>query len=229
MVLPESSQQKLIEEIELFIQYSVVQPEQDAARKLVHAYYDNPVALTVLLEFYKVLPEAREEAVIGLARLDSQQGVVLLAVSTKEHAYVAVVSEGEAQILGEFGKEPLPEELLSYFGHADTEAFVTSCGTLRDLPEFNATENAQSCPACQVGAGELHLLGCPVEICPWCDGQLSKCGCRFEKLGVESVDTEEQVEAFQEMLEEKGRIPYAVEQKPAYPGTSEGLDTQPVE
>ena len=228
MMLPEISQQKLIDEIELFIHYGVVQPEQDTARKLVQAYHDNPVALAVLLEFYKVLPEAREEAVIGLARIDSQQGVVLLAVFTKEHVYIAVVSEGEAQVLGEFGKEPLPEEILSYFGHADTEAFVTSCGSLRDLPEFRATAKAQFCPACQVGAGEVHLLGCPVEICPWCDGQLSKCGCRFEMLNVESVETEEQVETFREILEEKGRIPYAVEQKPAYPGTSEGLDTQPV-
>ena len=224
MMLPESSQKKLIEEIELFIEYGVVQPEQEAARKLVHAYHDNSLALAVLLEFYKVLPEAREEAVIGLARIDSQQGVTLLAVSTKEHAYIAVVSEGEAQILGEFGIEQLPEEILSYFGHADTEEFITSCGALKDLPEFSATEKGQSCPACQVGVGELHLLGCPVEICPWCDGQLSKCSCRFEKLEVESVDTDEQLEAFREMLDEKGRIPYTADQKPAYPGTSEGLD-----
>lgn len=226
MMLPESTQHKLIGEIELFIDYGVVQSDTDAARKLVHSYNNNPVALAVLLEFYKVLPEAREEAVVGLARIDSLQGVTLLAVSTKQHAYLAVVSGEEAQILGEYAKEELPEEILSYFGHADTAAFVESCGVLANLPEFGVTEKAQSCPACQVGVGEMHLLGCPVEICPWCDGQLSKCSCRFEKLDVESVETDEQVEAFREMLEEKGRIPYAADQKPAYPGTSEGLDTQ---
>lgn len=226
MMLPENAQHKLIEEIEIFIEYGVEQSEKDAAKEVVKKYHNNPVALAVLLEFYKVLPEAREEAVVRIARIDANQGVLLLAVSTKHHTYTAVVSEGEAHILAEYGKEQLPEEILSHFGYADTEGFETRIGLVEQLTELEIGDKSATCPVCQVVVGELHLLGCPVEICPWCDGQLSKCNCRFEKLEVESVDTEEQVETFQELLEEKGRIPYKADQKPAYPGTSKGLDRQ---
>lgn len=223
-MLPESVHHKLIAEIELFIDYGVEQQDGAAAKMLVRKYQDSPQALAVLLEFYKVLPEAREEALTRIAYVDSLQGVTLLAVSTGRHDYLAVVSEGEVDILGEFGRMELPEEILTYFGHADSEAFEASCGPVASLPEFGVKDRPLGCPACQVAAGELHLLGCPVEICPWCDGQLSRCNCRFEKLQVESLDTDEQVEAFLELLEAKGRIAYEPEQKPAYPGTSQGLD-----
>lgn len=223
-MLPESVQQKLIREIEMFIQYGVVQQEQEVAIALVKKYTDSPQALAVLEEFYKVLPEAREEAVIRLAYVDSLQGVTLLVISTRTHSYGAVVSEGEAHILGEYGKDPIPDELLSYFGFNESEELVESYGAVSELPEFGQKGTVALCPVCQVAAGEYHLLGCPVEICPWCDGQLSRCNCRFEKLDLESLDSEEQVEALAELLEEKGRLPYLPEQKPGYPGTSEGLD-----
>lgn len=225
MMLPESVQHKLVEEVEMFIEYGVEQQQRAAAVALVKKYQNSPQALSVLLEFYKVLPEAREEAVVRLAHIDSLQGVTLLAVSTMTHSYGAVVSEGEAHILGEYGNEPIPDEILGYFGFSDSEELVESYGEVADLPEFGMNGTDALCPVCQVAAGECHLLGCPVEICPWCDGQLNRCNCRFEKLDLESLDSEEQVEALQELLEEKGRIPFQAEQKPAYPGTSEGLDT----
>lgn len=224
MMLPESAQQKLVDEIEMFIEYGVEQQERSAAVALVRKYLNNPAALAVLLEFYRVLPEAREEAVVRLAHIDSRQGVTLLLVSTMTHSYGAVVSEGEAHILGEYGKEPISDEILDFFGFSDSEDFVKSYGEVTALPEFGVKGSDALCPVCQVVAGECHLLGCPVEICPWCDGQLNKCNCRFEKLDLESLDSEEQVEAFRELLEEKGRIVFQPEQKPGYPGTSEGLD-----
>jgi len=225
MMLPENVQQKLVDEIEMFIEYAVESRERAAAKALVKKYQNSPPALAVLLEFYKVLPDAREEAVIRLTHIDSLQGITLLAVSTVTHCYGAVVSEGEAHILGEYGKEPIPDEILGYFGFKDSEEFVKNYGEIKDLPEFDLDTAEALCPVCQVAAGECHLLGCPVEICPWCDGQLNKCNCRFEKLDTESVDSDEQLEALRDLLEEKGRIPYQSEQKPGYPGTSKGLDT----
>lgn len=224
MMLPENVQQKLVDEIEMFIEYAVGQEERATAVALVKKYRNSPPALAVLLEFYKVLPDAREGAVIRLAHIDSLQGITLLLVSTATHSYGAVVSEGEAHIIGEYGKEPIPDEILGYFGFEDSEEFIKKYGDIGDLPEFGANAAEALCPVCQVAAGECHLLGCPVEICPWCDGQLNKCNCRFEKLDTESVDSEEQLEALRDLLEEKGRIPYQAEQKPGYPGTSEGLD-----
>jgi hypothetical protein len=224
-MLPEKIQDELITEIELFIEFGVEESEKSRAKELVQKYRNTPIALAVLLEFYKILPETREEAVIKISRLNSLQGVTLLAVSTKNHTYTAAVSEGEAHILGEFAIDALPQEILTYFGYTDNDDFLKDSGPIDAFKHFEVKKEKVFCPACQVVVGELHLLGCPVEICPWCDGQLSKCNCRFEKLEVDVFDTDEQLEKFQELLETKGRIPYEVDQKPAYPGTSKGLDT----
>lgn len=225
-MLPEETQRKLIDEIQLFIEYGVEEKERESALTFVKKYTTNPQALQVLLEFYKVLPQSREEAVCRLARIDSLQGVTVLAISSAAHDYVAVVSESEAYILGEYGKDPLPSDLLNFFGHSNDDEFVKSYGEVAEMDELPSADAESGCPACQVAVGENHLLGCPVEVCPWCEGQLSRCNCRFEKLDVEEMDTEEQVESLKDLLEEKGRIPYRVEQKPGYPGTSGGLDRQ---
>ena len=224
MMLPENTQRQLIKEIELFVEYSVEASERKTALALVERYRDNPVALGVLLEFYRILPETREEAVNRIAYLDALQGVTLLVLSTSNHAYLAVTSEGEAHILGEYGIDEVGRELLNFFGYDDNESFLASYKSIAELEEFASLHHERICPGCQVAVGEYHLLGCPVEVCPWCGGQLSRCNCRFEQLEEETLTSEEQLDRFQELLEEKGRLRFASDQKPAYPGTSAGLD-----
>jgi hypothetical protein len=73
------------------------------------------------------------------------------------------------------------------------------------------------CPSCHVAVGEFHTLGCPVEICPWCNGQLTYCNCRFTRLDVDTMDKVEQIEKLLELLEEVGRITYKKEHAPGYP------------
>lgn len=215
---------KLIEEIELFIEFSVDEASRELARSVVRRYGNDPLGLAVLREFYAVLPEAREEAVEKIYLLDRLQGVQLLVVATASHAYSVAATESEVHILGEYPEESLPEELIRYFGYRDEEEFRRRCGLLKTLPEYGEFGDAVFCPVCHVAAGEYHLPGCPVEICPWCDGQLSRCNCRFEQLDTEELENEEQLELFLEKLEAKGRVLFTADQKPAYPGTSEGLD-----
>ena len=37
------------------------------------------------------------------------------------------------------------------------------------------------CGGCDVARGGLHHLGCDVQRCPRCAGQLINCGCRFDE------------------------------------------------
>jgi hypothetical protein len=116
--------------------------------------------------------------------------------------------------------------VLSFLGLASQEEFTQVCLPVKDLEEYAVTGKAEKaiCPVCGVPEGESHLLGCTVEICPWCEGQLSYCNCRFEQLNTEAIEDEQQLETFLDMLTAKGRIPYKKSQAPAYPGTSGGLD-----
>lgn len=225
-MLPESAQKKMVEEIELFIEYAVAEEDREKAKEVVKKYCNSHVALSMLREFYKVLPEVRAEPVERISLLESLQGVMLFVLSTRNYSYITVVSDEDVHILGEYTSDELPKELLKYFGYKDNREFMKKCRPAVELDEYADSTDESVCPVCRVEVGEHHLLGCPVEVCPWCDGQLSSCNCRFEKLEVEELETDEQLEEFYSRLEEKGRIPFSPEQAPSYPGTSKGLDQQ---
>lgn len=216
---------QLIKEIELFIQYGVPDNEIKEAVALVHRYRNNAIVIRLLREHYSSLPEAREEAVRRIARLIDRQGIHLFVVSTTDFSYLYAVSAEQILLLGDYQKE-LDPEVLTFFGFQSQEEFLKVCPVAESLDEYPAEKGIEKelCPACGVADGKFHLLGCTVEICPWCEGQLSYCNCRFEQLDTDEIEDEEQVEKFKGMLEAKGRIPYQKNQAPAYPGTSGGLD-----
>jgi hypothetical protein len=154
-----------------------------------------------------------------------QSGVGLFVVVCTSYSYLYVISPEEVLLLGEYRKE-VPDEVLSFFGYSSQEAFLKDCPAVEKLKPFPFGKKGvkSMCPVCGVLEGEEHLLGCVIEICPWCEGTLNSCNCRFEQLKVDEIENEEQLETFSELLDAKGRIPYAKEQNLAFPGTSEGLD-----
>lgn len=219
--------EKLITEIRLFIQYAVPDDQVVAAEEVVRKYRNNLRLLKLLREYYLALPDAREEPIVRIARLVQHQGVSLLVATTPSVSQLYISSDQQNVWLGEYRAE-LDPEVLEYFGFGSQEEFLKICLPVSELEECaeNPAGEPKNCPACGVNEGEYHLLGCSVEVCPWCEGQLSRCNCRFDQLKVEVINEEEQLEEFVDLLFEKGRIPFKREQVPFYPGTSRGLDRE---
>lgn len=214
----------LIDEIRLLIKYAVSEEEYNAANAVVDKYRRNRVALSVLREFYSTLPEAREEALTRIVSIDMQQDVFLLGVRTGRHDYIFMANGDGAGNLGEFQEEFGDEEAFSFFGYPTKASFLSSHPDITEFQDFAAVLeiNTAFCPVCKVAVGENHHLGCPVEVCPWCFGQLNKCNCRFDQLGKEEMVDEEDLERFECLLEEKGRIGFAPGQGPSYPVAGKG-------
>ncbi len=223
--MEKSKRKELIDEIILFINYAVPEEDRQKAIAYVEKYEQDDLVLTLLREFYATLPEAREEAVVKIAKLMARQDVFLFVISTtgKQHYLYAVSREGVV-FLNEYGKE-VDGQILSFFHLDSQEDFLKYCNSLEELPEYHTdVEETILCPACGVTEGEFHLLGCIVEVCPWCDGQLSNCNCRFEQMGVDEFETDEQLERFNDLLTIRGRIPFQKKQSPAYPSAGAGLN-----
>ena len=51
---------------------------------------------------------------------------------------------------------------------------------------FRLAPAARRCGDCGVSRGGLHHLGCDVQRCPACGGQLFSCDCRFDEDVLES-------------------------------------------
>jgi len=75
---------------------------------------------------------------------------------------------------------------------------------------------------CECGAhqGEFHKWGCSGEVCPFCGGQLTTCGCVCEHLRLPMPEnpieclnvtfglTELQTKRWRRILDKKGRVPF---------------------
>jgi len=208
---------KRVEEIRLFVEYAVPPEHQQETLALVARYENDPVALSLLHSFYGYLPEAREDGVRELRLLARRRGNFLLAALTFHTGYYYLANVERAEFLGEHGEGIWEQEVLDYFGFSSREEFIAKQRSLDDFPLYTPlARERELCPGCQAAAGEEHVLGCPVEVCPWCGGQLTRCNCRFIQLGQSRVDRDSQIETLAEKLKGKGRIPYAPDQRPGY-------------
>lgn len=214
----QEGKKKFAEEIKLFIEYGVAGAQRKIAFETLSDYTTSKLGLLVLKDFYSRLPELREEAVTKVSRIVSKRGMFLLGVHTTSYEYLYFFNGEEPFYLGEKSDGIGDSEILEFFGYANDEDFLKKMkGTVAEEEEIAEVVKV-FCPACAVAPGELHELGCPVEICPWCDGQLSYCNCRFEKLGVDEIVEEREIDRLEILLNEKGRIPFSTDHAPSYPG-----------
>jgi hypothetical protein len=206
------------ESIKLFMKYAVPGEFAEQAAALLDKYEADIIGLNLFYSFYSSLPEGIEDAIEKLLLLARKQGVFLLcACSSSGINYMYLVNNEGAVLLGTLGEGIADQELLDFFGFKDNEFLLALGKDISNIEVYDGSLADDSlCPACQTAVGEYHILGCPVEVCPWCDGQLTRCNCRFTWLDVENIDRESQIEKLLERLDAEGRIPFAKEHRPAY-------------
>jgi hypothetical protein len=210
-------------DIEFLMKYAVPEDQVATAEALLERYDADVIALNLLHSFYVHLPEGLDDSVKGLRLITRRQGVFLLCVSTGNSMnYLYVANREAAHIIGTLAEGIIDRELLDFFGYADNEELLALTKEPEKLQEYEPyTIDSNLCPSCHAAVGEFHTLGCPVEICPWCSGQLTYCNCRFTKLDIESLDKVAQIEKLLELLEATGRIAFQKEHAPGYPTMGE--------
>lgn len=214
-------QPRKLADIKLLMKYAVPPESLVKAAELVEKHQADLVALNLFHAFYSFLPEGQEDAISIIRQLDRRQGAFLLCASTGLDDYLYLATTERAEFLGSLAQGIWEEEVLAFFGHQNREAFMEKHAKLDAFPVYvPAPLQLDLCPVCHAADGEIHNLGCPVEICPWCGGQLTSCPCRFARLGKTALDSEGQLDELLGQLNKKGRIPFSAEEhRPSYPLT----------
>jgi hypothetical protein len=217
--------QEIRRQIRTLVQYAAPEEHVETALDLLLIFRDDRVALMVLQEFYSYLPEAEDDWIRELRLVGRKAGVFLLAAVTPRDAYLYLVSHDGIEFHGSLNEGYLDKKLLDFFDFASTEIFEEAAGNIENFSVCQPLQGDEDvCPACHTTTGEAHELGCPVEVCPWCGGQLIGCHCRFEQLDLEEIAGEQELVRFEELLEEKGRIVYAPEQRPSFADEGGGVE-----
>ncbi|HHB77228.1 MAG TPA: hypothetical protein ENK84_11935 [Desulfobulbus sp.] len=205
------------------MEYAAPEDKMEEAKDLLHRYREDKIALDLLLEFYSYLPEAGEDYVREIRLVARSGGVFLLAAMTGASAYLYLISSEGIEFHGSLADIYLERELLDFFDYDDLQSLQHDCAAPERFSLYEPLQvDADVCPACHTVTGEVHELGCPVEICPWCGGQLINCPCRFEQLGIE-VMTDADIARFEILLNEKGRINYSPDQRPTFADEGPGV------
>ncbi|MBW2466930.1 MAG: hypothetical protein JRF02_06475, partial [Deltaproteobacteria bacterium] len=176
-----------LDDIQFLMKYAVPEERVDAAEALLAKYNSDIIALNLLHNFYIQLPEGKDDSVLSLCFLTRRQGVFLLcALTGNGMQYIYVVNNEAAHIIGTLAEGIIDRELLDFFGYADNKELLALTEKPEKLKEYEPyTPDSNLCPSCHAAEGEFHTLGCPVEICPWCNGQLTYCNCRFNRLDID--------------------------------------------
>ncbi|OQX20761.1 MAG: hypothetical protein BWK76_00155 [Desulfobulbaceae bacterium A2] len=193
--------------------YVVREEEQERARELFERYRDDGMAMELLFTHYSMPPGREDGAVVDLRLLGHRRGLFLLAALGEDEGHIYLLSSEGAEYLGPLADAEPDAELIAHFGPELPQRLREDSEL---LPVYQPPGgDSATCPACHCRCGELHELGCPVELCPWCGGQLVHCNCRFEQLGREFIDDED-LEDLEQLLEQRGRIPFAPEHRPGF-------------
>jgi len=209
---------ELTREISLLIEYAAPEEEFAVLNEVLEKYAADPISLSLFHHFYSFLPEARDDGITRVSRVANRQGAFLLCATTLFNDYLYLATHEKAALVGPLAEGLTDRELLEFFGWQDSDHFKRQIADLDELPEhLPINESHDLCPVCGTGDGEFHAFGCPVEICPWCEGQLTNCECRFIKTGRDHFSRDSHLQELLDLLEAEGRIAFAAdEHRPSF-------------
>ncbi|MEW6427252.1 MAG: hypothetical protein AB1568_04360 [Thermodesulfobacteriota bacterium] len=208
---------------EELLRFAAPAEHRQAAMSFLHRYGEDVIGLRLLHFFYSYLPEGLDDAVVRLEILGRRQGFFLLRATTLLHGYLYLVTAEETVFLGRAEEGLGDGEILEFFGWRSPEEFSRELARAQPAEYLGLGVDPESCPVCLVRQGEIHILGCPVEICPWCGGGLTRCNCRFDRLQRTSMDRDAHLDALAALLEKKGRIPFSSATQSPVPAAAEKL------
>ncbi len=205
-------------EIRLLMQYAVPAGYLERAAALVADLQNDVIGLNLCHNFYSFLPEAEDDYLKGIALVARKEGTYLLLARTGLAGYLYLVNQEGAEFISTAAAKEWDRELLDFFGYRDSAALARQLADGGRLAAYVPTcRDEMVCPVCQAEHGEFHTLGCPLEICPWCEGQLTSCNCRFSQLGRDRLQGVGDIEEFIGKLNAKGRIPFNKKERLAFP------------
>jgi hypothetical protein len=209
---------ELTREISLLIEYGAPDDEFTILNEVLEKYDSDLISLNVFHHFYSYLPEAKDDGIVKISKIANRQGTFLFCATTLLSDYLYMATREAAALIGPLENVLDDPELLEYFGWKDSDHFDRATRDLAEFPEHTPlNESHDLCPVCGTGDGELHAFGCPVEICPWCEGQLTNCECRFTKTGRDNFSHDSHLQELLDLLEAEGRIPFnAEEHRPSF-------------
>lgn len=208
----------LIKEITLLIEYGAPKDEVSRCNEVLQKYGADGIALNVFHNFYSYLPEGNDDGILTISRVANRHGAFLFCVTTLATNYLYLATRESAAFIGPLDTGILDQDILNFFEWRNNDHFKKELDEPAKLPEHQPlNESLDLCPVCGTSDGESHTFGCPVEICPWCDGQLTNCECRFVKTGREKFSRDSHLNELLTLLEKKGRVPFAATQhRPSY-------------
>lgn len=213
---------KKLKEIKLLMQYAVPGGHLEQATEFVAGLADDVIGLNLCHNFYSFLPEPEDDYIKNLALIARREGTFLLLARTGRSGYIYLVNQDKAEFIGAVDGKKWNQELLDFFGYQDNAALTRQLSNSHMLVDYiPSCRDENICPSCQAEHGEFHTLGCPLEICPWCGGQLTNCNCRFTQLDRDNVKRVKDIEEFNEKLNSKGRIPFNKKERLAFPALAD--------
>jgi hypothetical protein len=206
------------------MQYAVPDDQKAQAHDLLVIFREDRLALDVLDEFYRCLPEAQDDWIKELRLVGRKSGIFLLVAETSLDAYLYLISSEGIEFHGSMQEGYLDKELLRFFDFSSAEQFCEQARKIENFPVYEPIQiDSDTCPACHSATGEEHEFGCPIEVCPWCGGQLIHCECRFAQLDLEEMTSDQDLIRFEELLQQKGRLVYTPEQRPTFADEGPGI------